>query len=43
VMVRVVDDEVCEWVREGGIGIDEVAAGSGELKDPDIPERLEES
>lgn len=39
VMVRV-PDEVDESVSDSGMGIDDIAAGSGELNDPDIPVRL---
>ncbi len=42
-VIVLVDDEVCERVREGAIGMDEVADGNGELNDPDIPERLKET
>ena len=42
-MMVLVDDEVCERVREGAIGMEEVADGNGELNDPDIPERLKKT
>lgn len=33
-------DELRDKVREEGIGLEDVASGSGESKDPDIPVRL---
>ena len=39
VTVRV-PDEVDEVARDFGMGIDDIAAASGEAKDPDIPVRL---